>query len=67
MAIVADKSGNTPTDKPHDSPNRKIAGSPVGVTTPQYSGEIVLDTTTGSTWYATDLTTTGWVSASLDA
>lgn len=69
MAIVADRSGNTlaPTgvDRPYTTPNRKNAGSPVGSLTPQYSGEVVLDSTTGDLWFATDLTNTGWAPATI--
>jgi hypothetical protein len=65
MAIFPDKSGNSPiglgVDKRFSSPNRKNAGAPNGSVTPLYAGEIVLDTTGGLAWKATDLTNTGWV------
>lgn len=51
MAIVVDLAGvgtfrqdGRGTDVKLSSPNRKNAGSPYGVLTPQYSGEMVLDT-----------------------
>lgn len=75
MAIIPNKDGagigagggQTTTDKPFTSPNRKNAGSPLGALTPMYSGEIVLDTTTGDLWYATDTTNSGWAPATIGA
>lgn len=66
MATVVDKSGNSRLDKPLSAPNRKNAGTPVNSLVPQYSGEMVLDTTNGTLYYATDLTTTGWAIASIN-
>ena len=61
MVTVVDVSGNTPTDKRLSSWNRKTGTTPVNTLTPLYVDEVVLDTTTGFMWRATDLTTTGWI------
>lgn len=58
MAIVPDLSGNaSPTlngrggvDRKLSDPNRYISGSPLGVTAPQYSGEIVQDNVGAQLW-----------------
>lgn len=65
MTTVAEKSKNTPVDKKLCDPNRKVASTPVGTLTPLYKGEIVLLTTDGSLWWATDLTDTGWTTAAI--
>lgn len=65
MAIVVDKSGNSPLDVPYSSPNRKNAGTPLATLTPLYSGEVVQDTTTGAIWYATGLTSADWAVSSI--
>lgn len=65
MARVADLSGNNPTDKSYNMYNRENAGEPNGSLTPQYAGEIVLDTTNNQLWYAMDLTNDSWVPGSL--
>jgi hypothetical protein len=49
-----------PTDVELAKPNRNIAGSPVGTTTQQYAGEIVLDTTNNMTWISTGPLNTQW-------
>lgn len=63
MAIVADKSGNNPTDSSWTAANRSVAGDPntTGPLTPLYSGEIVNDTTNHALWKATGKTNTSWV------
>ena len=61
MATVVDKSGNSKLDKPLSGWNRKTGATPVNTLTPLYTDEVVLDTTTGFLWRATDLTTTGWI------
>jgi hypothetical protein len=61
MAIVADRSGINPTDKSYCLHNRTNAGEPNGSLTPQYGGEIVLDTTNNCYWKAMGITTTSWV------
>lgn len=66
MAIVPDLSGaryndGRATDKPLSTVNRNVSGNPVGATTPGYTGELVLDTTTGQLWQAGNLTNTGWL------
>lgn len=65
MARVADLSGVNPTDKPFDTYNRTNAGDPNGSLTPQYSGEIVLDTTNSQLWYAAGTANNTWVGAEL--
>jgi hypothetical protein len=66
MAIVADLSGNSgqsgAQDKSYCTQNRSNAGDPNGSLTPQYTGEIVLDTTNKKRWVARSLLNTGWVS-----
>lgn len=70
MPIVPDLSGNFPSDLNRNgravdralaSVNRNVAANPIGVTTPGYTGEMILDTTTGQLWEAASLLNTGWV------
>jgi hypothetical protein len=66
MAIVRDLSGLTfadgrSTDKPLSTVNRFLSSSPVGVTTPGYTGELVQDNSTGQLWVASTLTSAGWI------
>lgn len=62
MAIVADLSGNNPiVDKSFVSYNRVNAGEPNGSVTPQYAGEIVLDTTNNALWKAMGVANNTWV------
>lgn len=61
MAITADLSGNNPTDKSFNNYNRSNAGEPNGSLTPQYAGEIVLDTTNNMLWKAVGTANTAWV------
>jgi hypothetical protein len=73
VAIVLDKSGNTPngnggvtTDKPYCTFNRSGGASPVTATiTPQYVGERYLDTTTGIIYQATASNNTAWQVATI--
>jgi hypothetical protein len=67
MATVPDKSGNTKLDKKLSSPNRFVAASPVGTLVPMYAGEMVLDSTTGTIYYALGLTNSSWALASIGA
>lgn len=62
MAIVQDL-GNPEQapDKPLTTYNRENAGEPNGSLTPEFSGEIVLDTTNNCLWKAMDLTNDSWV------
>ena len=62
MAIVANL-GNAfePIDKSFCTWNRKNAGAPGGSVTPQYLGEIVLDTTNNTNWKAVGPVNTDWV------
>lgn len=72
MAIVADLSGNSPAswrdgrpyDRKQSTVNRNVVGSPIGVTTPQYTGEVVQDTLIAQHWMAGDLTVNGWIAVS---
>lgn len=65
MPIVADLSGNSgqsgPQDKPFATYNRTSAAAPDGVLTPQFSGEIVLDTTNAVLWKAMGTANNTWV------
>lgn len=66
MAIVRDASGLTfgdgrSVDRPLSTPNRNFSASPVGTQTPQYTGELVQDTSTGQLWQAGNLTSAGWI------
>jgi hypothetical protein len=66
MAIVRDLSGmpmldGRATDKPLSTVNRWLAASPIGVTTPGYTGELVQDNSTGQLWQAGNLTSAGWI------
>lgn len=61
MAIVENKATGTTDDVSFDSPNRTNAGEPNGSLTPEYAGEIVLDTTNNCLWKAVDTTNAGWV------
>ena len=67
MATVRDLSGNTNaalgSDDELEKPNRNNAGSPVGSITPNYPGEIVLDTTNFLNWEAAGTANTDWVLA----
>lgn len=64
MAIVADSSGNNPyIDKPLTKHNRVNAGDPNGALTPQYSGEIILDSTNKKLWQAQSIANSTWVEA----
>lgn len=61
MAIVADLSGVNQTDKSYFTHSRSMAGTPNGVLTPAFVGEIVLDTTNHVRWIAVTLLTSGWI------
>lgn len=67
MAIVADLSGNFPVslpggvDRKRSDYSRAVAGTPIALsTTPDFAGEIVLNTVTGELWYAKGLTAADW-------
>lgn len=63
MPIVGDLAfGTGPgTDRTLAKPNRKTGAAPSGVLTPQYSGELVIDTSTTQVWCgAADGTNTNW-------
>jgi hypothetical protein len=48
-------------DRNYSEANRNNAGTPVGSVTPQYTGEIVLDTTNRVLWIATGPANTDWM------
>jgi len=60
MAIVADLSGIATLDKPLTTENRSNAGTPLASVTPQFAGEIILDTTNGKLYQAQTLLNSGW-------
>ncbi len=55
--------GSAAKDLPFSFQSRTLAGDPnvVGPLTPQFAGEIVLDTTNHALWKATAATATSWV------
>lgn len=61
MAIVANKAIVAPLDQPFCTPNRTTGADPNGVLTPQYAGELVLDTASKKIWQAITLVNTSWV------
>jgi len=61
MAIVANRAGHGVIDKPLTTHNRTVTAEPNGVTTPQFAGEIVLDTANNMYWKAVTLLNTGWI------
>lgn len=61
MATVADLAGIGTLDPPLTKQNRTNAGDPNGTLTPQFSGEIILDTTGKKLWQAQTLLNSGWV------
>jgi len=66
MATVPDLSGNSPLDKTLVKYNREVAGNPneTGPLTPEFSGEIVHDTTNDMLWQAQDTSSNSWVAKS---
>lgn len=64
MAIVANlaRTGDI-VDKSFNLYNRTNAGTPNAALTPQYVGELVLDTTTAVVWIAEGLGNNTWVQA----
>ena len=61
MAIVHNRSGNSPLDVPWTTFNRKVTAEPNAATVPLYSGEIVIDTTNNVLWKAMSTTNDCWV------
>lgn len=63
MATVANKANPlTPIDPKYCNPNRTGAGTPIATVTPQYAGELYLDTTSpGFLYIATGLANTQWM------
>lgn len=61
MAIVAEKGGNQPLDKSFCHYNRTNAGEPNGSVTPQFAGEIVLDTTNNALWKSLGPANNTWI------
>jgi hypothetical protein len=65
LAFIGDPT--FPVDPPMHTPNRIIAVNPIGVITPLFSGEIVLDSTTTKLAYrAMSLLNTSWVQMVID-
>lgn len=61
MAIVKNKAySGAFTDPSFCSPNRTNAGSPAGTITPQYAGEIIMDTTNNVRWKAHGVGSNSW-------
>lgn len=60
MAIVQERSRNTPIDKKYATHNRTNAGNPIGSLTPLYINELVLDTTNLRYFRATGNTSNDW-------
>jgi len=60
MAIVPDKSGNSPLDRKYSDFNRMNAGTPIGALVPLYANEVVLDTTNLRLWRAVGTTNNDW-------
>lgn len=62
MAIVANIGNiNEPVDTPWCTYNRSGGADPNGSITPEYVGEIYLDTGTKALWVAVGAANTGWV------
>lgn len=67
MATVINRDGGgikgvpSGVDRHFARANRNNAGSPVGSVVPQYTGEIVLDTTNRVLWIATGTANTNWM------
>ena len=62
MTIVANKDGGHPAiDRPYCTYNRIVAAPPPGITTPEYAGEIVLDSAGAGLWKAEGTGNTSWV------
>lgn len=62
MATVRDLADETSfTDKSLVEPSIENAGNPNGSVTPEFSGQILLDTTNNMLWRATDLSNDSWV------
>jgi hypothetical protein len=61
MATVVNKARPAETlDPSYCGPNRTSAGEPNGTLTPQFAGEIVLDTTNNCLWKAISLSISSW-------
>ena len=67
MAIVPDRAGVAPLDRPYWTYNRKATATPQATVVPLYAGEIFLDSTTGKLYKALGLTNDTWseISASV--
>lgn len=71
MAIVLNLSGNIPAGAPNtdnrlSSVNRVNAGSPQGSVTPQFVGEIIMDSTNRLVWQAFGSTNASWQPAAIN-
>lgn len=61
MATVADKAFAADKYPSFVNPNRTNAGEPNGTITPQFCGEIILDTTNNTIWKALTTANNSWV------
>ena len=64
MAIVSDLSGNANAgiaDRAYITHTRTNAGTPLAAVTPNFVGEVILDTTNGKRYRAVTLLNSGWV------
>lgn len=62
MAIVANLADTQfPIDKPLTTHNRSNAGTPNGVLTPEFVGEIVFDSTNKVRWRAIGAANSEWI------
>lgn len=61
MATVQERSRNTPLDKKYAHPNRNNAGTPIGSLTPEYTNELILDTTNQRYYKAIGRTNNDWL------
>ena len=55
------RGGTTTTDYSLVKPNREVAGTPNGATTPLFVGEIIQDVTNDALWQAMDASNDNWV------
>jgi len=68
MAIVPNKDGQGikangfygDIDRSYNTPNRFVASNPNGVTSPYYTGEIVMTTADGGTFQALSMANNTW-------
>jgi hypothetical protein len=62
MATVLNKGNESaPVDNSFENVRRSNAGSPLNTIDPLYTGEIILDETSGTLWMASGTTNTTWI------